>query len=118
MAKKKKEIVQVYGKYEFNETEKKAMSMELANKSMERESVEDEKKQITSNFKAKTDKLVAEINLLSRNLTTGYDHRQIPCHKEMDFDNKVKRFTNVETGKIICEDAMTDDDLQMKFDKK
>lgn len=65
--------------YKFTEEEIKLKSSDLATNNLEKVRLEDKKKEVMSDYKAKIDKVVADTNLLARQVNSGYEMRDISC---------------------------------------
>lgn len=118
LEKKNLEVVDVWTKYEFDEDEKKVLSKKLAGENQNKQRLEDEKKAVSSNFKAKIDNAVSQINLLASHIANGYQHRNIECFKYLNFARKMREFYCVETGELINEETFTREDYQHKLNFK
>lgn len=101
-----------WGKYTFTAADKASTASELSQKIFELKTLEDEKKSAMSSFTAQINVLVAEINRLSENYRNGYEFRHIPCTVELDFDRKVKVYKEAETGYVIREEPLEEEDYQ------
>ncbi len=112
----KKKTEKVYAKHTFTTEELKDIASELARKVNEQATAEDEKKSITSSLKARLDELVARINKLSENYNSGFDYRDIECELRLDFDAKLRRYFNVETGETVKEEPLRPEDYQQSMD--
>ena len=110
MPEKKTEMIT--GKHVFTADEMRDIASEMARKVQEQASAEDEKKSVTSSFKATLDLLMASINKLSENYRNGYDYRQIECEMKPDFDLKLRRYFNVDTGETVKEEPIRPEDYQ------
>lgn len=104
------------GRYVFSEKEKKDIALKLANRQMDKGIVEDEKRSVVSEFKERIDRIVMDINKLSRCLIDGYEYREFECHVDIDWAKNMKFFVAVETGKIVAERALDPSDYQLKLD--
>lgn len=78
--------------YFFDEPELKEKSKHLAKSCEERNSLEDQKKSVMSEFKSKLDSKNAEINLISGNINNGYEWLTKTCDVEYDFYNGEKNY--------------------------
>ena len=74
--------------------------------------LEDEKKSVTSDFKAKIDLATAEASILARMIQNGYEFRTVDCETIWDFDSKTVSVVRQDTGETISERTMTPDELQ------
>lgn len=115
LEKKDLEIIDVWEKYEFNEEEKKEISKRLANENQNKQRLEDEKKAVVSNFKAKIDSAISQVNLLSSHIASGYEHRYFKCYKVLNFSRTIREYYNIENGELIKEEAFSREDHQLKL---
>ncbi len=106
------------GRYVFSEKEKKEIALKLANRQMDKGIVEDEKKSVMSQYKDRIDRIVMDINKMSRNLIDGYEHRDFECHVDIDWAKNMKFYVAVESGKIVAERPLDPSDYQLKIDFK
>lgn len=66
-------------RYDLKATEVHDLSLQLANKTKERLAMEEEKKSVTSQYKAKLDEITATCNKLSNQVVDGYEFREVDC---------------------------------------
>jgi hypothetical protein len=102
-------------KHVFNDTEKLELGQKLAQVNQKIAQTEDEKKRVMSDYKARLDAAQADANLLSANLTNGYDTRPTECSVDFSPDTKTKRYYRVSDGSFVYETGMTTSDFQMYF---
>jgi len=69
-------------KYVFTRDELQEISTELANKTQEQRSLEDEKKSITSTYGSRINEAKEQISQAANKVASGYDLRQIDCKVE------------------------------------
>lgn len=106
-----------YLKYQFTETELRDKATQLARECRQNEEMEDEKKSVVSDFKAKIDGLQAKISLLSGHINNGYEYRNIEC--EVSLNTPVtgkKTITRTDTGERVGIEDMDHDELQEVMD--
>lgn len=120
LEKKNLEVVDVWDRYVFTEEEKKEISKKLATENQNKQRLEEEKKAVASNFKAKIDTAISKVNLFASQVTNGYEHRTFKCFRYLNFAKKVREFYSIETGELIQEEAFTQEDFQrrLNFNKK
>ncbi|WP_289020375.1 hypothetical protein [Desulfobacter postgatei] len=108
----------VYGKYVFNEDEKKEMAEQMARAFSEKTDLEMKKKEVTSQIKGEIDAVDAKISTLSRDYNQGHKFMNIPCRVEYDFKKKEVRVYRKDTGDRISVRTMTQNEFQQEmFDK-
>jgi len=102
-------------KYTFSAEELQQKSTQLAKACEDRNNLEDEKKSMTSGFKAKIDSKSAEINILSGHINAGYEHVTKTCTVQYDFDKGVKTYAHgdkiVGTVKMVAADYQLNAEL-------
>lgn len=103
--------------YKFTEEELKEHSQNLARVTREKISLENEKKAIGSEFKAKIDTKVAEAEKLSGYIQTGSEHRYIDCVMQMNTPkNGRKVLIRKDNNEQVWEKAMSAEEMQIKLD--
>lgn len=107
---------QIWGKYVFSEEEKRKISYNLANKTIEKAQLVEEKKAVMSDFKSKIDRVDSEIKNASDHIATGYTHTNYECILFLDRSRKMRIYKSFEDGTIIKEEAFRPEDSQRTFD--
>lgn len=74
--------------------------------------LEDEKKSVTSDFKARIDHATVEASILARMIQNGYKFRTVDCETIWDFDSKTVSVVRQDTGETVRSRTMTPDELQ------
>lgn len=110
-----RETYDILGDYVFTEDEKKQIAQELANKNIEIQGLEDEKKAVMSNFKAKIDQATAQVNLLATHLAQGKKQQFYKCHLDIDRTARERVWREVKTHKVIKREPMRPEDEQITF---
>ena len=103
-------------KYTFTEKELREIAGEMAQKIVNLQQAEDDKKAIMSDYKSQIDGIQAGINSAATKMTSGYEMRSVKCQVVPDYDRKVWEYIRVDTGKCVKEKGMTSNDLQRKID--
>ena len=103
-------------RYEFSEIELGEKAQSLARNCSEKQQIEDDKKQITSEYKFKLDSKSAEINLLSTKITNKYEMRRVDALMQKDYEKSMKIYFDVITKKEIHREKFTADDYQLELD--
>lgn len=106
-----KEITQ-HLKCELTEDEIKEYGAELARKYSEITDLEDQKKSITSDFKARIDAANSDAGILARKIQNGYEFRDVFCEIQYIDDEKVVQTVRQDTGEIIKTRPMTPEEMQ------
>ena len=100
-------------KHEFNEEEKRDISIELARKVAELNQAEDDKKAVMSDLKSKVDSLTAQVNGAAGKLNAGFEYRTVNCEVYRDYSQRKILYWFNEV--VVKEKPMTSDDLQLKI---
>jgi len=100
----------VYAKYGFSSDELVQITFDLANKCQEKDTIEDEKKSITSSLTSQVASVQAEINRLSTNYRQGYEYRNIECEIVLDEIHKIRKYLSVATGLVVKEEPFLSED--------
>jgi hypothetical protein len=103
-------------KHEFSAEERVNLSNDLAQKTIELHTAEDDKKAVMSDFKSKIDGLNAGINSCAHKLQSGFEMREKPCLFEFNAENHTVKITVKETGELVDFRAMTQAERQMSFE--
>jgi hypothetical protein len=74
--------------------------------------VQAQAKSAASQFKAKIDEQQAKINGLQCLISDGYELRNIQCLNVMDYTDVIVRVTRNDTGEIVEERKLTEDEKQ------
>lgn len=98
--------------YNFSQEELHEKSKELARACNERVKLEEQKKSVTSDFKAKIDSKSAEVNILSGHISNGYEWLTKTCDVEYDFDAGKKKYYY--DGLMVGVERMSPNDYQLK----
>lgn len=80
-------------RHDFSKDEMIALAQEQAQKNNELQETLDRKKEVVSDYKAKTDMLEGSLNLLARKVSNGYEFRSIPCEVRMHDPEEGKKST-------------------------
>ena len=107
-----------YGKYVFDEDEKKEMAEQMARAFSEKTDLELKKKEVSSQIKGEIDAVDAKISTLSRDYNQGHKFMNIPCRVEYDFRKKEVRAYRKDSMEIFSTRTMTQNEFQQEiFDK-
>ena len=105
-----------YLKYQFTEAELKEKAVQLARECRQNEEIEDDKKRVMSDFKAKIDAHQAQISLLSGHINSGDDFRDVECHVNLNSPIPGRKtFMRIDTAEIVAEEDMTKEEFQMEL---
>jgi hypothetical protein len=82
------EIKSMHIKYVFNETELKDIAGQLAAKTSEKQSLEDKKKEVTSQLTGEINGAAAAVSRYSKIYNQGYEYKNSDCYEVFDYDTK------------------------------
>lgn len=108
-----KETETITIRYDFTEEETAQKSKQLAIACSEKKQIEDQKKEVNSEFKYKLDSKDAEINLLSTHIQNGYEMRKVKCEVDRDLDAGKKYY--VYNGEIVKTEKLSPEDYQLRI---
>lgn len=92
------------------------MSKKLAYTCKARTEMEEAKKAMASDFKAKIDELAAQISLLSNHINNGWEFRPVDCVVTMNMPKDgMKTLFRIDTQQFVSEEKMSADELQGKL---
>jgi hypothetical protein len=107
----KKELHSI--RYTFDKNEIAQKSTQLAETCGERTRLMEEKKSVTSDYKAKIDAKDSIVSLLSSHITNGYEIKTVECEVEYDHNAGLKRYFY--QGVLYDTRAMDDTDRQLEI---
>ncbi len=87
----------------------------LSEKYLEHGQLEADKKGVVAEYKAKTDTLEGQLSLLSQKVSTQHEWRDVECHWDYNWKTDKKRLVREDTGEIVREDKITQQDRQHLF---
>lgn len=102
-------------KTKLSEPELKEYAKSLSEKYIEHGQLEADKKGVVAEYKAKTDTLEGQLSLLSQKVSTQHEWRDVECHWDYNWKTDRKRFVREDTGEIVREDKITQQDRQKLF---
>lgn len=109
--------VKEYLKYEFSQDEIRQFGIDLARLSSEHSELEDEKKSVTSQFKAQMDAKHAEIQAVSNKINSGSERRSVDCEWRYNQPNSgMKQLWRLDTQEILTTTSMTAEEMQLELD--
>ena len=95
----------------LTENEIRSCATELARVTASQETLEDEKKAVTSGFKNRIDRCVADCRALAQKVTTRRELRDIDCEWQPSESGKML-LARLDTGEIIDSRKMTEEEQQ------
>jgi hypothetical protein len=102
-------------RYDFSEEELKAFGLEMAQATQKASIVEDEKKAANANFKDRIEKEQLIARTAARHINTGFENRDIDCIKMIDYKKEIVIITRTDTGEVVDERDIRDEERQMRI---
>ena len=99
--------------HEFTKDELEKKGADLAQACSRREQLEDQKKQINSEFKLKLDSANAEINLLAQHISQKFEMQNVEAEVTLDFEDKKRIYT--QEGVEIYRETLRGADFNFPF---
>lgn len=97
----------------FTVDELRGKADELADKVARREGLEEEKKRVGADYKARIDATTSDINLLARHITERCEYQQVECQAYLDHpDYGKKTIYRCDTGDMVGIETMQPADRQ------
>jgi hypothetical protein len=97
----------------FTQDELRGKADELADKVARREGLEEEKKRVGADYKARIDATTSDINLLARHITERCEYQQVECQAWLDWPvHGKKTIFRVDTGEEVGVETMQPADRQ------
>lgn len=94
-----------------------AAGKDQADKFIQIAALEEDKKRVTDDFKAKTSALEAEVQVLSNRISSGYDHRNVECVVYLAHPKPTqKTIIRLDTQEVVGIEDMTKAELQRELD--
>ena len=100
----------------FTEAELLVQGKKLAELNNELVSIENDKKRVTDDFKAKASAVEADISITSNNIRSGYEYRKVPCTIRFEDPSEgLKTTYRDDTGEQVSCEALTPEEKQRKL---
>jgi hypothetical protein len=99
-------------KYFFSPAEREDNARKLADAQIGKMELEDEKKAVTSEYKAKIDGKDSEIKLISRHIIDGYTTKTKYALKQKNYTQKVWEWVDEDTGEVVKTEPLSPKDMQ------
>ena len=93
-----------------------AAGLSLAEALEREEALENEKKAVTDQFKAQITEVTAQVTVKRNLVQNKYEYRPTDCEEIHDFTKSVVNIYRLDTGELINQRAMTQDEKQGKLD--
>lgn len=101
-------------RHDYTQEEINQKGRKLAQLGAEKGALEDDKKASASDFKAKIDGKIAEMNILQTEINNGYGNCYVDCRTVMNDPNTgVKTVYRNDTNEIVRTESMSQSELQL-----
>lgn len=100
----------------LTEVELLQKAKELAKLQQDKVSSEEQAKSAAATFKDKIAGAQAAINILSRDISNGYEYRPTDCYWEMDYPARKKNLIRSDTGESIKTEEISASEMQKEMD--
>ncbi len=91
---------------------------ELAKLQQDKVSAEEQAKSAAATYKDKIAGAQANINILSRDISNGYEYRQTDCSWECDYVARKKNLVRTDTLEIVKSEEISASEMQKEMDLK
>lgn len=89
---------------------------ELAKFQQDKVSLEEQAKSAAATYKDKIAGTQLNINILSRDITSGYEQRPIDCYWEYDYPARKKRLIRTDNNEIVKAEDVSASEMQKEMD--
>lgn len=101
-------------RYDFTPDELHELSVELANKTKELDSMTEEKKSVNKKFTNQINGIKGALSELSNQVSDGYEFRQTQCEVQFHTPEQGKKtYIRKDRNEIVIVEAMTDEDWNL-----
>lgn len=89
---------------------------DMANENRAHQAALDRKKEVVAQVTAEIEEHRTRVQTLGNLIANGYEYRQVECHVLVDRDRGWVTITRVDTGEVVADRAMRDDEAQGELD--
>jgi hypothetical protein len=100
----------------LTETELLQKAREAAKLQQDKVSAEEQAKSAAATYKDKISGAQSNINILSRDISNGYEYRQVDCYWEMDYKKQKKSLIRTDTGEVVKTEDISASEMQKEMD--
>ena len=104
-------------KHVYSVDEKQVIADDICRSQLEKESLEDEKKQSNKSYNSKLEKIESLISKLASDHRVGSEDRDKECYVIYNFEEKVKNYIDTTSGELVHVENLVDSDYQMRIDQ-
>lgn len=105
----------MYLRHDFTNDEQTDMQKRLATQTQALRHRESCKKAAMAQFGSEIQIIDVEVGSLADKINSGYEHREMKCVLDFDWDKNKKYAVHPETGEVVGTFEITEDDRQLKF---
>ncbi len=91
------------------------MGLDLARKTAELRTKEDQKKSVISQLKSEIDNLVAQTNDISNRINSGGEYRNVKCELEYNYETNKKTIIRTDTMEVVYDGEIPDEERQIEM---
>ena len=102
----------------LTEVELLQKARELAKFQQDKVSFEEQGKSAAATYKDKVAGTQLHINMLSRDITNGYEHREVDCYWELNYASRKKALIRTDTLETVRTEDISASELQKEMDLK
>ena len=96
--------------------EKQIIADDLCIHQEEKETVEEEKKNVAKGYKDRLDKVESDMSSLARKHRMGYEEQDIDCFVILDYADSTKSYVQKDTSEVLLTEDMVATDYQLRID--
>jgi hypothetical protein len=112
------EKIEQFLKVTFSEEEKTGMGSELARLIREKAEVEEQLKSVATDLRGQIMALGGKINTFAEKIRSGYEMANVSCTVKKDYKKGIVKTFRNDTGELVKERPMSDEEKQMKMELK
>jgi hypothetical protein len=102
----------------LTEVELLQKAKELAKLQQDKVSHEEQAKSSAATFKDRIAGAQLSINILSRDISNGYEQRTVECYWDFDYAAREKRLIRADTCEMVKKQTLSADEMQKEMDLK
>lgn len=113
--KKHRKEIKKWLEVKYTEVEISEKSMELARKTGELRTAEENKKSVMSQLKSEIDSLAADTNKLGGEIIAGGEFRNVKCEVEYNYETVQKSIIRLDTMEVVYDGPIPDEERQIEM---
>lgn len=103
-------------KHVFSPEEKQVIADNLCNIMYEKEKLEAEAKSVAKDYKTRIDVMETSMSDLGLKHRQGYEQQSVECNLHLDFENKTRIYTDLNSTDVLSVEPLEPSDYQLKLD--